>query len=543
MPSSHGKPAKGKSSFRSADGERPGPSIAGAPSRPDKLTGSRHFETTTNASLTRRDFMGGALAGAAAMGLTDARADDSSSKLKTAVWTGDLKLTTRPQPDIPRTAKPNGLNIIVIVADTWRTDHLGCNGRTRVKTPHLDKFANQSVVFTNVSGEGLPTIPSRRVYHTGKSVLPEARWRPLVDSDVTFAEILGAHGFTTGFIADTYHYFKPDYNFHRGFDSWEWIRGQETDAWQSGPKADVDPRKHIPPHLWNPDYDRNIRQYLLNTHERQDELDYFCARSCQAAIDWLQRNADSKPFMLWVDMFDPHEPWDAPPRFQKMYRDEYPCERYVFGYGVKVKDLRPDDLAVIRDLYAAEVSFSDYCIGRLLTSIEGMGLMKHTVIVFASDHGTHLGEDGCVHKTPGLLNRCVTQIPLIIRHPDGKYAGKRVGGLVSAIDFMPTFLALVGIDDYKRVDGRNMWDLVEGKTAAIHDAVYSVFAQFGAIHNLQWHYFQNVFGDHRGKGPCLYDLKNDPQQTRNVLSQFPQMARELRHQLQSYLGIRIPPLA
>jgi arylsulfatase A-like enzyme len=245
--------------------------------------------------------------------------------------------------------------------------------------------------------------------------------------------------------------------------------------------------------------------------------------------------------MLWIDMFDPHEPWDAPPRFQKMYRDEYPCQRYLFGYGVKIKDVRPDDLPVIRDLYAADVTFSDYCIGRLLESVEQMGLLKDTVIVFTTDHGTHLGEEGCVQKTAGLLNGCVTSIPLMIRHPDGAYAGKKVEGLVSAIDLMPTLLALLGIDDYREMDGDNMWKLLTGRASAIHDHVYTVFGSFGAIRNLQWHYFQNILGTNRGKGPCLYDLSRDPQQTKNVVSQYPQVARNLRDRLQTRLGIPIPP--
>jgi arylsulfatase A-like enzyme len=241
-------------------------------------------------------------------------------------------------------------------------------------------------------------------------------------------------------------------------------------------------------------------------------------------------------------MFDPHEPWDAPVRFQKMYRDQYPYERYLFGYGVRNSDIRPDDLPVIRDLYAAEVTFSDYCIGRLLKRVEQLGLMNDTVIAFSTDHGTHLGEEGCVQKTPALLNGCVTHIPLIIRHPDKKFAKKRVDGLVSAVDFMPTFLALLGIDDYKNVDGKNIWELVRGEVPPLHDDVYTVFNTFGAIHNLDWHYFQHIRGNDKGKGPCLYDLKNDPNQTRNVVKDFPEVAKDLRKKLESHLKIEIPPL-
>jgi len=168
--------------------------------------------------------------------------------------------------------------------------------------------------------------------------------------------------------------------------------------------------------------------------------------------------------------------------------------------------------------------------------------MDETIIVFSTDHGTHLGEEGCVQKTPALLNRCVTHIPLIIRHPDRSFAGKRVEGLINAIDFLPTFLSLLGVSDYKNVDGCDMWRLATGKTQSIHEEVYTVFSNFGAVHTLDWHYFQNIRGKNVGKGPCLYDLKADPAQKKNVLRDFPEMAKQLRSKLENHLKIKIPPL-
>lgn len=245
--------------------------------------------------FTRRDFIG-TIAGIGAIGLIGGAAKKpKDKKSETPVWTGDLKTTKKPT---PQTAKRNGLNMIVIIADTWRADHLGCYGSTHIETLYLDKFAKQSVLFTNANAEGLPTIPCRRVYHTGKSVLPESKWQPLSRDDVTFAEVLRKHGFTTSFIVDTYHHFQPNYNFHRGFDSWQWIRGQETDRWKSGPKQKFNPKKHMPAHLWNELYDRNIRQYMMNTQDRKSEEDYFCAQSCSTAMNWLEENVSSKPFML-----------------------------------------------------------------------------------------------------------------------------------------------------------------------------------------------------------------------------------------------------
>ncbi len=158
--------------------------------------------------------------------------------------------------------------------------------------------------------------------HTGRSILPEkTKWVPLGKDDVTLAEILGRAGFTTGFIVDTFHYFKPDMNFHRGFSSWEWIRGQESDAFASGPRKAVRPEEHAPAHLLNDYYRERIVQYVMNTRDRKGEDDYFCARSCRAAANWLRDNRDNgAPFMLFVDLFDTARAVGAPPRFQKMYR-------------------------------------------------------------------------------------------------------------------------------------------------------------------------------------------------------------------------------
>jgi len=439
--------------------------------------------------------------------------------------------------------KPNGLNLIVIIADTTRFDRLGAYGGKRVKTPSLDRLASEGVVFENTFADGLPTIPCRRVYHTGRSVLREKErwWRPLFDEDVTLAEVLQKQGLETGFIVDTYHHFAPGMNFHRGFNSFQWIRGQENDRWINGPKAKFDPASHMPTHLMNPLYRRDMVQYMMNTAMRKSEDDYFCAQSCRAAADWLEGNAGQKPFFLWLDMFDPHEPWDAPPRFKTMYRDDYGYERFLFGYGVKLQDIRESDYPILQDLYAAEITFSDYCIGRLLDKIDKLGLRDDTIVVFSTDHGTHLGELGCVQKTAGLLNSCVAHIPLIVRHPDRKYAGKRVKEFVSAVDYMPSFLAMLGITDFPGLDGTDFWRLVESEKNRNHERVFTGFDNFAAVRDKKWHYFQNFRGAQRGKGPALYDLESDPGETKNVVSLHPKVVEERRALLADRFQAELPP--
>ena len=489
--------------------------------------------------VTRRNFMG-SMAG---LGAGAALPYESAAQTeKRPEFTGPL--TKEKLPDELEASKPNGLNIIVIIADTFRWDYLRFNGNERIKTPNLDALAEEGVYFTNCYADGLPTIPSRRVMHTGNSILPEKKkWVPLrkmhdsfpdkemvsLKNDVTFAEILGKAGFTTGFIVDTFHHFKPDMNFHYGFSSWKWIRGQESDAYISGPRNSVNPEDHVPGHLLNDYYRERIIQYVLNTNDRKGEEDYFCAKTCGEASKWLEQNKDNEgPFMMFIDMFDPHEPWDAPPRFQKMYRNKYPFERYLFGYGVNMEDIREDDIPILIDLYSAEVTFSDYCIGQLIDQVKRLGLWDNTIIVFSTDHGTHLGEQGCVQKQAKLLNSCLARVPLIIRHPDRVFRGKRVDALTSHMDFLPTFLDMLGVECNLSFDGSNMWELVSGARKELRDSAVTGYGNFGSVHNYKWHYFQNIWGDDPGLGPALYDLEKDYAEEKNVVEKHPKLVEVMK---------------
>lgn len=444
------------------------------------------------------------------------------------------------------------LNLIVLVSDTFRADHIGCFGNERIKTPCLDRLASEGTAFTNVYADGLPTIPERRVLFTGNSIIPSREhggWRPLSPDDVTLPNILRENGYTTSFFTDVYHYFKPGMNFHEGFNAWEWIRGQENDPYRSGPRNSVDPRHHMPEHLWHDgkqthrmfeSCDERMRQYLMNTIGRENEEDYHCARTLRAAMTWLEQNMNNPPFMMFVDIFDPHEPWDAPPRFQNMYHDSIPFERYLFGYGMDFRDIRPEDYDILRALYAAEVTFVDMWIGRFCDRLEELGLRDNTIIFFTTDHGTHLGEEGCFTKTAGLLNSCIARLPLIIRHPEPGFRGARIDTLASSTDYMPTLLDMLGIDNTYDTDGTSLFGLMKGETGTIHERVFTEFGPFAAVHTDDWHYFQHTQGDDQGKGPALYDLQTDPDETRNVADTHEETVEKMRGYLEEKLGYSLP---
>lgn len=438
------------------------------------------------------------------------------------------------------------MNLVVIVADTFRADYLGCYGNDWIRTPNLDRLGEEGVRFTSFYADGLPTIPERRVFFTGKSIIPMEKrggWRPLKEGNTTLPERLQEKGFRTAFVTDTYHYFKPGMNFHKSFDSWHWIRGQETDQWKSGPKERFNPKNHMPDHLWNEEYDRNMSQYLMNTQDINYEQDYYCARTFRRAGKWLERNGDEAPFMLWVDTFDPHEPWDAPRRFKEIYYDDYPCDRFLFGYGVDREEVREEDLPALRGLYAAEVSFVDMWIGRLLDKLEELKLKEDTIVAFTSDHGTQLGEDGYVQKQPPPLKSRVVRLPLLIRPPGGdeRLGGETVGQLVSSVDLMPTLLDLLDIEKGSEIEGRSAWPLAIGKTDSLRKRVFTEFKDFAAVRDSDWHYFQRTGGEvEPGETLGLYDLEEDPQEETNIAERHPDVIKEKRAVLEERLGMELP---
>ena len=140
------------------------------------------------------------------------------------------------------------MNLVVVCLDSFRQDHVSYyRGDAPVfdavppcRTPNIDLFAHQCVVFDNAYPCGLPTIPVRYELMTGQFGLPYRGWEPLTPYDKPIAEILRAEGYVCGLVADTYHYFRPyqrtaSMNYHRGFHSYQWVRGQEYDAYASHP--------------------------------------------------------------------------------------------------------------------------------------------------------------------------------------------------------------------------------------------------------------------------------------------------------------------
>ena len=139
------------------------------------------------------------------------------------------------------------MNVVVVNLDSLRRDHVGVYGNDWIKTPNLDALAKESLRFTRPYPESIPTICARRSIYTGIRTWPFRNWMPqkgetffpagwqrMPEVQVSLTEILAENGYDTALITDTYHQFKPSMNFHRGYNIFNFIRGQERET-ASGP--------------------------------------------------------------------------------------------------------------------------------------------------------------------------------------------------------------------------------------------------------------------------------------------------------------------
>jgi arylsulfatase A-like enzyme len=442
------------------------------------------------------------------------------------------------------------MNLLVLCADTFRADYLGCYGNRWVRTPCLDRLATEGVRFTDFYAEGLPTLPARRVFYTGRRIFPLVYhpqksdqvqlpgWHPLFEEDVTLAEWLVDRGYTTGLISDLYHMMKPGKNFHRGFHSWQWIRGQETDPLVPTPKPDRDLSRYVHAHVpKDAPVRRVVAQYLNNRAWWKNEADHYAAQVMRATCEWIRDHGRKQRWMLWVESFDPHEPWDAPTELVEQYCPGYDGLELLWAPAF-TKDCSEAEFARIRAHYAAECTHVDGWCGQVLETLDAEGLRDETLVVFTSDHGTMMGEQGEIHKGVDRVRIQVARCPLIIRHPNRSFAGRVVEGFVQHQDLMPTLLRLLEEPVPDRCTGEDFWPLVTGqRTGGLRDTVITAFGWYAGVRTRDWNYHAAWAPPTRGQArpPELYDRGADPEELANVIEQHSEVARELQARLDDAL--------
>jgi arylsulfatase A-like enzyme len=282
-------------------------------------------------------------------------------------------------------------------------------------------------------------------------------------------------------------------------------------------------------------------------------------------MQWLERHYKEE-FFLYVDTWDPHEPWDPPKHYAELYWPGHDGVQAppIYGYWQDVPGMTQELLDKGYASYCGEVTMVDTWFGYMMRMVENLGLMENTAIIFTSDHGYYFGEHGGLYgkmvlgidrKTgkpiSGLWSRSpyyeeVTRIPLLIYLPGGQKA--IYNGMTSAIDLMPTVMEIMGQEIPSWVEGRSLLSKMRDLTLPGRDFVVSAapFVNGGdmvrQIDDIRRETEKDstatittadgwaLLYDTEPGGSELYDLNSDLKQEKNVIGDYPDKAREI-HQL------------
>ena len=453
-------------------------------------------------------------------------------------------------------------NVIIVSLTTLRKDHIGLYGYAKPTTPNIDAFFKNSLKFTNSLAPSAWTIPdavslftSLFPYTHGVAVRESPSVPLLYNKKVlTLAQILSEGGYRTAAFTGGGDYNSRLSGLDRGFDFYL----DETNYTDFNITADLS---------------------LGAASLYYAPLRSFVGLSAQ----WLSDNADKKFFLL-VQGYDTHCPYARNEPFASRFTaglksnlDYTTCYTtfentaparengkiywnvQAAGHGGLREDVRisEDDVRYMTALYDARVAEADYYLGALFRKIQALGLEKNTIIIFMSEHGEMLGENGWFMRggsTRGTSYEPALNFPLLIKHP--RIAETIVvDDLVQTVDIMPTLLTMLGLSDPQK-------DLREGNALSLEafgdertneyayaasmfiprpgNRFFQAPSAAEAIRDREWKLIKSTVFKETGLTPDLvsyelYNIKEDPYEKKDISASEPQRAEELKGKLEAWL--------
>ncbi|MBK7875496.1 MAG: arylsulfatase [Planctomycetes bacterium] len=453
---------------------------------------------------------------------------------------------------------PRAPNVIVILADDLGVGELGCYGQTKIKTPHLDTLAREGVRFTQYYAGAPLCAPSRCALLTGKHAghgyirdnkefQPEGQ-EPLAASEVTLAELLRSRGYATACIG-------------------KWGLG--------GPKSVGEPNAqgfdhffgflcqrrahdHYPTYLWRD----GARVVLPGNPGDAPGASYAEDLFADDALAWIEAQR-ARPFFLYFTPTIPHASLQAPAEDVAAYRGAFEDAPYDGTQGYI-------PVAEPHATYAAMVTRLDRDVGRIVAKLEELGLARDTLILFASDNGPTYGRVGGADSdffasSMGLRGRKASvyeggiRAPLIARWSGRIAAGRTTDEVVAAWDLLPTIVALADeratstsgaggashassaspaaheLPLPRDLDGTDLAPLLFGEPFAAKRHLYWELASYGGQQAARFGDWKAVRRDmNKGNSRVeLYDLARDPNETRDVAAEHPELVEHARELLTS----------
>lgn len=416
------------------------------------------------------------------------------------------------------------MRTIFVLFDSLNRSALGCYGGS-IDTPNFDRLAAKSAVFDNHYIGSMPCMPARRDMHTGRLNFLHRSWGPLEPFDDSFVVKMRENGIYTHLTSDHNHYFEDGgATYHNRFNTYDFIRGQESDAWVAMVKPPLERfRETYHERQFGGARSPQRIQGMINETRFKADKDFPIHQCFDAALDFLDMNGAEDDWFLQLECFDPHEPFAAPESFREAFKTNYTGPMYTWPQYRNSSDDTAEEIAEVRSNYGALVAFCDQQLGRLIDHLDEHDMWKDTCIVLTTDHGFMLGEHDWWGKLRMPFFNEIANIPLMIHDPRTSLGrGGRVGALTQAIDLAPTLLDIYGIAPSEHTLGSSMLPLVRGETDAIRElAIYGVFG--GAINATDGRYTYFLYPDDMEEKP-IFEYTLMPMHSTSLFE-----VRELEH--------------
>lgn len=396
----------------------------------------------------------------------------------------------------PASAEPAGRkqpNILWICTDQQRFDTIATLGNAHIRTPNLDRLVSEGTAFTHAFAQNPVCTPSRASFLTGRYPRTTGARRngQMIPADeVLISKMLAQAGYDCG-LSGKLHLAPCQQRVEKRIDD-----GYRVFHWSHDPRPMWKENQYIQwlesqGHKWKDLYQPNGKNAFAGVPAELHQTKWCCDR----AIDFIREKRRS-PWMMSVNIFAPHHPFDPPKEYLDRYDpDRLPDPAYKPGeldnkpifqqvdhegaYGgmlLGFNKMSPRERREITAAYYAMIEQIDDNVGRVLTELEATGQKDNTIVIFMSDHGELLGDHGMYLKGPHMYD-CSIRVPLVISWPGHFKAGLRSDAMVELVDIVPTLLDSLGMETPTRVQGKSFHDICTGK-ADPHNHRDQVYAEY-----------------------------------------------------------------
>jgi len=401
-----------------------------------------------------------------------------------------------------RAKDTTSIPVILISCDTFRADHLSCYGYSRETTPHLDAFAKEAVLFENVTVEEVWTPTSHMTMLTGlypkhHGMTPNAN---LAEEIITLPEALAGEDYLTAGFTGHRWWLLPWRGFSHGFDVYD-VSSGFRDIFETKEKVVEWLRQHPVPRFF-----LFFHNYDLHT-KSSDDKNY--ARNYDTGDPEYTRFLTELKKTQSLDTVR-----DRTTLYKEVLRNPNPVAN-------------EEERVFLKACYDDCIRYVDQGVFEFFESLKALGLYDRALIIVTADHGEAFGEHEFYGHGQVYQEDC--HVPLLIKFPGGRFAGRRVKGLVELADLYPTILDVLGISCTAPVDGKSLVPLIE-TGRSLHPVVYTQRLAWQAACTEDRKLIRNVSRDTFE----LYDWVNDPRERRNILETEPVEGTEIGTAFESF---------